>query len=68
MYPGYAKPFLSLSLNQRQQLQHAIRKLGQQASAQLLIPGLRREGAEGAEGAVGEESNSSFTAHFLTLT
>jgi len=33
---GYAKPFLSLSFNQRQQLQHAIRKLGQQTSDQLL--------------------------------
>jgi hypothetical protein len=33
---GYAKSFLSLSFNQRQQLQHAIRKLGQQASDQLL--------------------------------
>jgi len=32
---GYAKPFLSLSFNQRQQLQHAIRKLGQQTSDQL---------------------------------
>ncbi len=33
---GYAKQFLSLSFSQRQQLQQAIRKLGQNATAQLL--------------------------------
>lgn len=33
---GYAIPFLSLSFSQRQQLQHHIRKLGQQAADQLL--------------------------------
>lgn len=33
---GYPEKFLSLSLNQRQQLQQAIRKLGQQAAEQLL--------------------------------
>ena len=33
---GYPENFLSLSLNQRQQLQQAIRKLGQQAAEQLL--------------------------------
>ncbi|OUL21959.1 hypothetical protein BV372_31015 [Nostoc sp. T09] len=33
---GYSENFLSLSLNQRQQLQQAIRKLGQQAAEQLL--------------------------------
>lgn len=33
---GYPESFLKLSLNQRQQLQQAIRQLGQQASEQLL--------------------------------
>jgi thiaminase len=33
---GYAKQFLSLSFSQRQQLQQAIRKLGQNAADQLL--------------------------------
>ncbi|BAZ47913.1 hypothetical protein NIES4103_05180 [Nostoc sp. NIES-4103] len=33
---GYPENFLSLSLNQRQQLQQAIRKLGQHAAEQLL--------------------------------
>jgi hypothetical protein len=33
---GYPEAFLSLSFNQRQQLQQAIRKLGQQAADQLL--------------------------------
>jgi len=33
---GYPEPFLSLSFSQRQQLQQAIRKLGQQAADQLL--------------------------------
>ncbi|MBR8832845.1 MAG: primosomal protein [Stigonema ocellatum SAG 48.90 = DSM 106950] len=33
---GYPEKFLSLSLNQRQQLQQAIRRLSQQASEQLL--------------------------------
>ena len=33
---GYPASFLSLSFSQRQQLQQAIRKLGQQAAAELL--------------------------------
>ncbi|BAY10769.1 primosomal protein [Calothrix sp. NIES-2098] len=33
---GYPEKFLNLSLNQRQQLQQAIRKLGQKAAEQLL--------------------------------
>jgi hypothetical protein len=35
---GYPENFLKLSLNQRQKLQQAIRKLGQQLSQQLLTP------------------------------
>ena len=48
---GYPQNFLSLSLNQRQQLQQAIRKLGQKAAEQLLTY-IRSEEAEenGAEG------------------
>lgn len=34
---GYAKQFLSLSFNQRQQLQQAIRKLGKKAASELLL-------------------------------
>ncbi len=34
---GYSEAFLSLSFSQRQQLQQSIRKLGQQASDQLLV-------------------------------
>lgn len=61
---GYAKSFLSLSLNQRQQLQQALRKLGQQASAQLLAYTRTEErgrvGEVGGSGEAGEaESNSS---------
>lgn len=35
---GYPESFLKLSLNQRQKLQQAIRKLGKQVSQQLLVP------------------------------
>ena len=74
---GYAKPFLSLSLNQRQQLQHALRKLGQQASAQLLAYTRTEErgevGGAGGAGEAGEageaESNSSPPpVHHLSLS
>ena len=71
---GYAKPFLSLSLNQRQQLQQAIRKLGQQASAQLLAYTRTEErgegGGAGRAGGAGEaESNSSPPpVHHLSLS
>ncbi|MEH2206794.1 MAG: hypothetical protein V7K53_22415 [Nostoc sp.] len=43
---GYPENFLHLSLNQRQQLQQAIRKLGQLAAEQLLIYLTSEESAE----------------------
>ncbi|MEH1944961.1 MAG: hypothetical protein V7L01_32750 [Nostoc sp.] len=46
---GYPENFLHLSLNQRQQLQQAIRKLGQVASEQLLAS-IKSEEVEGDEG------------------
>ncbi len=49
---GYPESFLHLSLNQRQQLQQAIRKLGQLASEELLtyIKSAEIGGEEGDEG------------------
>ncbi|MHC5672940.1 hypothetical protein [Nostoc sp.] len=46
---GYPESFLHLSLNQRQQLQQAIRKLGQLASEELLTY-IKSEGDEEDEG------------------
>jgi len=62
---GYPENFLSLSLNQRQQLQHAIRKLGQQTAEQLLTYIKSEEVADEGAGEAGEandDSNSSFPA------
>ncbi|MEH1854560.1 MAG: hypothetical protein V7L11_23480 [Nostoc sp.] len=53
---GYPENFLHLSLNQRQQLQQAIRKLGQLAAEQLLIY-IKSEETGGDEGDEGEEEN-----------
>jgi hypothetical protein len=56
---GYPENFLYLSLNQRQQLQQAIRKLGQLAAEELLTC-IKSEEAGGDEGDEGdEELNSS---------
>ncbi|MEH2260117.1 hypothetical protein [Nostoc sp.] len=65
---GYPENFLHLSLNQRQQLQQAIRKLGQLAAEQLLIyltseQSGENEGDEGDE--VDEEVISSSSSLFL---
>ncbi|MEH1825844.1 MAG: hypothetical protein V7L22_10845 [Nostoc sp.] len=59
---GYPENFLHLSLNQRQQLQQAIRKLGQLAAEQLLIYIKSEEtggdeGDEGDGGDGGDEEN-----------
>ena len=58
---GYPDNFLSLSLNQRQQLQQAIRKLGQQASEELLNLSIRQkdEGDEGDEADEGDEGDEA---------
>ncbi|MBW4563540.1 MAG: hypothetical protein KME32_20830 [Mojavia pulchra JT2-VF2] len=53
---GYAENFLSLSLNQRQQLQQAIRNLGQEAVEQLLTS-TRNEGEEVDEEDEGDEED-----------
>ncbi|MEH2315126.1 MAG: hypothetical protein V7K35_27815 [Nostoc sp.] len=51
---GYPENFLHLSLNQRQQLQQAIRKLGQVASEQLLTciksEKVGKDGTDGTDG------------------
>ncbi|MEH2402843.1 hypothetical protein [Nostoc sp.] len=51
---GYPENFLHLSLNQRQQLQQAIRKLGQVASEQLLTciksEEVGKDGTDGTDG------------------
>ena len=57
---GYPKQFLSLSVSQRQQLQQTARKLGQQASDQLLNH-TKTEEAEATEATEAAESNSSFS-------
>ena len=63
---GYAENFLSLSLNQRQELQQAIRKLGKQASEQLLAyttnkeEDKRDEGDQGDRGDQGDEQINLF--------
>jgi hypothetical protein len=55
---GYPENFLHLSLNQRQQLQQAIRKLGQLAAEDLLTY-IKSEEAGGDEGDEGVTSSSS---------
>ncbi|MBN4000883.1 hypothetical protein [Nostoc sp. LPT] len=66
---GYPENFLHLSLNQRQQLQQAIRKLGQLAAEQLLIY-LKSEESGEDEGdeadEVDEEVTSSSSSLFFT--
>ena len=68
---GYPENFLHLSLNQRQQLQQAIRKLGQLAAEQLLIYLKSEESGEDEvdEGdemdEVDEEVTSSSSSLFL---
>ncbi|MEH2452382.1 hypothetical protein [Nostoc sp.] len=53
---GYPESFLHLSLNQRQQLQQAIRKLGQVASEQLLTCIKSEEvGEDGTDGTDGTD-------------
>ncbi|MBW4643914.1 MAG: hypothetical protein KME23_13140 [Goleter apudmare HA4340-LM2] len=54
---GYPENFLSLSLNQRQQLQQAIRKLGYGASEKLLTV-ISSEGDAEDEGDEGDEENN----------
>jgi hypothetical protein len=72
---GYPQSFLYLSLNQRQQLQQAIRKLGQLGAEELLTC-IKDEGDEGDEGDVALASdrveddgegrlNSSLSSLFL---
>ncbi|MEH2011048.1 hypothetical protein [Nostoc sp.] len=63
---GYPENFLHLSLNQRQQLQQAIRKLGQVASEQLLtcikneeVGEDGRDEGDGQDGEDGEVTSSS---------
>jgi hypothetical protein len=53
---GYPDNFLELSLNQRQQLQQGIRKLGQQAAEILLTHLVSEEEDEGDEGDVASAS------------
>ncbi|MEH1892365.1 MAG: hypothetical protein V7K92_23910 [Nostoc sp.] len=60
---GYPENFLHLSLNQRQQLQQAIRKLGQVASEQLLTciksEEVAENGTDEGDGQDGEVTSSS---------
>jgi hypothetical protein len=67
---GYPENFLNLSLNQRQQLQQALRKLGKKAAEELLMAMRSQEnehdeedegdeGGEGGEGDEGDEENNS---------
>ncbi|MDF5707861.1 MAG: hypothetical protein PUP90_09340 [Nostoc sp. S4] len=76
---GYPENFLHLSLNQRQQLQQAIRKLGQLAAEQFLTYIKSEEAAdredegdgkdEGNEGDEGdEEVTSSSSAVFISVS
>ncbi|MEH2372492.1 hypothetical protein [Nostoc sp.] len=60
---GYPESFLHLSLNQRQQLQQAIRKLGQLASEELLtyIKSEEIGGDEGHEGHEGDRGDEEVT-------
>ncbi|MEH2085363.1 hypothetical protein [Nostoc sp.] len=65
---GYPENFLHLSLNQRQQLQQAIRKLGQLAAEQLLIYLTSEESGEDEvdeEDEMDEEVTPSSSSLFL---
>ena len=63
---GYPENFLHLSLNQRQQLQQAIRKLGQLAAEQLLIY-LKSEESEEDEVDEGDEVDEEVTSSSSSL-
>ncbi|MEH2171153.1 MAG: hypothetical protein V7K41_31760 [Nostoc sp.] len=68
---GYPENFLHLSLNQRQQLQQAIRKLGQLAAEQLLIYLKSEESGEDEVDEVDEvdeEVTSSSSSLFLSTS
>lgn len=56
---GYPENFLNLSLNQRQQLQQGIRKLGQQAAEQLLTVITEKHEEASEEGEVISELSDS---------
>ncbi|YAF95007.1 MAG: hypothetical protein AB3A66_20845 [Nodularia sp. CChRGM 3473] len=58
---GYPENFLSLSLNQRQQLQQAIRNLGQQA-AELLLTCIKSENNQEDE----EDEEDEVVTYFLS--
>lgn len=62
---GYPENFLSLSLNQRQQLQQAIRNLGQQA-AELLLTWITSAKNEGDDAAAAETNVSSELTKIFT--
>lgn len=63
---GYPEKFLKLSLTQRQQLQQAIRKLGQQAGKQLLVYiNNEAEEDEGDEGDEGDDKDEEVTEENL---
>ncbi|MCW5315010.1 hypothetical protein GTQ43_14685 [Nostoc sp. KVJ3] len=63
---GYPENFLHLSLNQRQQLQQAIRKLGQVAAEQLLAL-IKSEEAGGDEGVTSSGLPDASNPQLLTL-
>ncbi len=67
---GYPENFLDLSLNQRQQLQQAIRKLGQVAGEQLVtcITSEEGEGDEGDKGDEGDEGDEEENTFLLPLS
>ncbi|MEH2056162.1 MAG: hypothetical protein V7K97_08390 [Nostoc sp.] len=70
---GYPEKFLYLSLNQRQQLQQGIRKLGQVGAEQLLVcikneEVGRDEGDEGNQGDEGDEVETSSSSSGLMDT
>lgn len=64
---GYPEKFLYLSLNQRQQLQQAIRKLGQVGAEQLLIF-IKNEEVGRDEGDEGDEVETSSSSSGLLET
>ncbi|MEH1968465.1 hypothetical protein [Nostoc sp.] len=72
---GYPENFLHLSLNQRQQLQQAIRKLGQQASEQLLTcikseeaGGNERDGTDEGDGQDGRHGGVTSSSPVILAT
>ncbi|MDZ7960304.1 MAG: hypothetical protein RMY34_20885 [Aulosira sp. DedQUE10] len=62
---GYPEKFLSLSLNQRQHLQQAIRKLGKQAAEHLLTIISNEEHQDEVVEGVGEDEERSLSGGFL---